>query len=91
MGWANWLGILVVTALVGGLAAAAVVLARGRVHKTLDNIWTILVSLRFRQAPYHMNPQLDVRSGEGIRLPHAAMIACGAIGFLIAAAIWAPR
>lgn len=91
VGWANWLGILVLTALVGGLAAAVVVLARGRVRKTLDNIWMILLSLRFRQAPYKANPQLDVRSSEGIRLPHAAMIACGAIGFLVAAKIWAPH
>jgi len=91
VGWANWLGILVLTALMGGLAAVVIVLARGRVRQTLENIWMILMSLGHGRAPYRVDPNLDVRSGKGIRLPHAAMIACGAIGFLVAAAIWAPH
>jgi len=28
---------------------------------------------------------------QGIRLPHAVVIAFGTLGFLIAAAIWAPK
>jgi prepilin peptidase CpaA len=91
VGTANWLGILVLTSLVAGAAAAAMVISRGRVSATLQNIWIILTSLRYGQAPYRSNPDLDVRSDKGIRLPHALMIACGAVGFLVVSAIWAPR
>lgn len=91
VGAANWLGILVLTSLAGGVTALILVALRGRTRKTFENMWTILVSLRYRQAPYQQNPQLDVREDKGVRLPHAVMIAFGSIGFLIAAAIWAPR
>ncbi len=64
--------------------------AKGRFRKTLENIWLILMSVRTGRAPYE-NPQLDVRTNQGIRLPHAVVIAFGTFGFLIAAAIWAPQ
>ena len=60
-------------------------------RNTFRNIWTILVSLGHRQAPYESNPELDVRNEQAVRLPHAVSIAFGAMGFLIAAYIWAPR
>jgi prepilin peptidase CpaA len=91
MGWANWLGIFVLTAVIGGLAAIVAVAARGRLRKTFYNIWFILLSLLHRQAPYESNPELDVRNVQSVRLPHAVVIALGAIGFLVVAAIWAPR
>src|SRR6266852_3820776 len=91
VGWANWLGILVLTSLIGGVAAVVLVVAKGRIRKTAENIWLILMSIRRGHAPYAKNPQLDVRTDQGIRLPHAVVIAFGALGFLIAAAIWAPR
>ncbi len=91
VGWANWLGILVLTSLFGGVAAVVLVVAKGRIRKTAENIWLILMSIRRGHAPYAKNPQLDVRTDQGIRLPHAVVIAFGALGFLIAAAIWAPR
>ena len=90
VGPANWLGILVLTSLMGGVAALVLVTAKGRFRKTLENIWLILMSVRTGRAPYE-NPQLDVRTNQGIRLPHAVVIAFGTFGFLIAAAIWAPK
>lgn len=90
-GPANWLGILFLTALLGGIAAIVLVVAKDRVRKTFENLWMILVSIRYRQAPYETNPQLDVRSEKAVRLPHAVVIACGTVGFLAAAAIWAPK
>ncbi len=90
-GWANWLGILFLTAIVGGIVGILLVLTRGRLRKTFYNIGSIFTSLGSGHAPYKDNPELDVRSGLGMRLPHAVMIACGALGFLVAAAIWAPR
>ena len=90
-GPANWLGILVLTALFGGVAALVLVTMKGRIRTTFENIWVILLSARAGQAPYVDHPQLDVRSGQGLRLPHAVSIAFGSFGFLLAAAIWAPR
>jgi prepilin peptidase CpaA len=90
-GPANWIAILLLTALSGGIAALALVIAKGRLRQTFQNIWMILMSLRLRQAPYEVNPQLDVKSEKALRLPHAAVIACGTLAFLAAAAISAPR
>jgi len=72
----------------GGITAAIVVLSKGRVHRTLQNLWMILVSIRYRQAPYATNPELDVSTDQGLRLPHGVIIAVGAVGFLAAKAIW---
>jgi len=90
-GPANWLGIFVLTCLFGGVAAIVLVAAKDRIRRTFENIWVILLSARLGQAPYTDNPQLDVRSGQGLRLPHAVVIAFGTFGFLLAATIWAPR
>jgi hypothetical protein len=66
-----------------------IIVAKGRFRQTFGNILVILISFRHGQLPYKENPQLDVRSGEGLRLPHAVMIA---IGTLVAVwAPWAPR
>jgi prepilin peptidase CpaA len=90
-GPANWLGILVLTASFGAVAAIVLVVSKRRVRKTVDNMSLILVSILHRQAPYAASPHLDIQSDEGARLPHAAVIACGCIAFLIAAGLWAPR
>jgi prepilin peptidase CpaA len=90
-GWRNWLAILVVTSIFGGIAAVVLIASKGRFAKTLQNIQGILVSARHLQAPYADNPQLDVRSEQGLRLPHGVAIAFGTLAFLIAASIWAPR
>jgi prepilin peptidase CpaA len=90
-GPANWFGILVLTSVFGALSAIVLVTFKHRLRQTFLNIWVILISLRHRQAPFESNPQLDVRNEQAIRLPHAVVIACGALSFLIAAAIWAPR
>ncbi len=91
MGWQNWLGILVLTSLFGAAIALALVTWQGVLARTLYNIVLILKSLALRQAPYQNHPQLDVRSQQGVRLPHAVSIAFGSIAFLVAAAVWAPK
>ena len=90
-GWQNWLGVLFLTAIFGGLVAGVVVATRGRIRKTLQNMWFIILSLMHRQAPHEGNPELDVKSEQAVRLPHAVPIAFGTLGYLIAAAIWAPK
>jgi prepilin peptidase CpaA len=91
VGWQNWLGILVITSIFGGIAAVVVVSLKGRVRRTFENVWFIVTSVRHRQAPYVGNPQLDVRSDQGVRLPHGVVIAFGAVAFLAASSVWAPR
>jgi prepilin peptidase CpaA len=81
-----WLLILVLTSLAGAVAGLLLIAAKGRFRKTMDNILLILISFRHGHLPYKGNPQLDVRSGEALRLPHAVMVAVGTL-----VAIWAPR
>jgi prepilin peptidase CpaA len=90
-GWENWLGILFLTAILGGASAIVLVVTKKRFRSTFENIGLILLSVRHGHAPYEGNPQLDVGSNQGVRLPHAVVIAFGTFGFLLGAAIWAPR
>jgi prepilin peptidase CpaA len=85
----GWLWILILTCLAGAVAGLLVVAAKGRFRKTFENILVILISLLHGQLPYKENPQLDVRSGESLRLPHAVMIAFGTLVAILAP--WAPR
>jgi prepilin peptidase CpaA len=81
-----WLLILILTSLSGAAVGLLIIAAKGRFRRTFENILVILISFRHGQLPYKENPQLDVRSGEGLRLPHAVMIAFGTL-----VAIWTPR
>ena len=91
LGPANWLGVLVLTSLFGALFGLIVIARQARMSRTLFNVGLILASLRQRQAPYHANPELDVRDNRAVSLPHAVAIACGTLGFLLAANWWATR
>lgn len=91
VGWADWVGILFLTTFFGGVAAIVAITRRHRVAETLHNMSLIVLSVAHRRAPYEVNPELDVKNDRGVRLPHAAAIACGVVGFLAAAAIWAPK
>jgi prepilin peptidase CpaA len=88
VGWTLWLWIFFFTAVLGGITAVIVVLGKGRVHRTLQNLWMILVSIRYSQAPYTANPELDVSSEQGVRLPHGVIIALGTVAFIAAKTIW---
>jgi len=90
-GWTNWIGILILTAVVGGVAAIVVVLLKGRVRRTIHNLGLILMAFRLRQAPHELSPELDVGSEQALRLPHGVFIMLGVIAFLVITAIWAPR
>jgi prepilin peptidase CpaA len=83
-----WLRIFVLTALCGGILAVVLVVARGRFRHTLSNVGVVLVSLTRGQAPYESNPELDVRTAAGLRLPHAVMIACGTLLYVFFSALW---
>ncbi len=87
----NWLGILFLTAILGGVAAIVLVFAKQRVRKTFRNMALMLQSLRYGRAPYRDNPELDVGNEQALRLPHAVVIAVGTLAFIGSALIWAPR
>jgi prepilin peptidase CpaA len=82
VGWREWGGIFLCTALLGGVAAVVVSLARGRLKKTLRNAGLALSELAHGRPAYLANEELDVRSPKALRLPHAAVIAAGALTYL---------
>ena len=83
VGWAAWLVIFILTGIAGGLIAIVVLLWRGRLKKTLWNVSFLVQRLLKLETPYTANEELDVRSGKGLRLPHAASIAVGSGVFLL--------
>ncbi len=87
----NWLGIFVASALLGGLMAVILLLRRGRLGQTLINVAFIFKELASLRPPYLKHEALDVKSKAAVTMPHGAAVAAGALGFLAAAAIWAPR
>jgi prepilin peptidase CpaA len=80
--WQNWFGIFLVTAILGGAAALALSLSRGRLGKTLWNVRYLFEELLHGRAPYLKHEELDVRSDKAMRLPHGAVIFAGTVLFL---------
>jgi prepilin peptidase CpaA len=77
--------IFVLTAILGGIIAAIILLIAGRLRKTLFNVGWMIQDLIHLRAPYKSSEELDVRSSKGMRLPHGAMIAVGVLAFFIIA------
>ena len=82
VGWENWFGIFLVTAIVGGVASVVLAIARGRLRKTLFNVGFILSELKSGRPAYLKREELDVKSDKSLGLPHGAVIAVGSIFFL---------
>ncbi len=82
----GWLGIFLVTAIVGGVVSLLYVLYRRRLHETLWNLSVIVIELLHVRAPSDRDTRLDVRNTEALRMPHGAFIAAGAIAFLLVGA-----
>ena len=82
VGWEDWVGIFIITAIVGGVAALLLVLLRGRLKKTLFNVSFILSEMKSGRPAYMGKEELDVRSPKSLGLPHGAVIAVGTLAFL---------
>ena len=82
VGWQDWFGIFIVTAIVGGIASMALMAMRGRIKKTLWNVGFVLTEMKNGRAAYLSNEELDVRSSKALGLPHGAVIAAGTLVFL---------
>jgi prepilin peptidase CpaA len=90
VGAANWFGIFVISALLGGVMAIVLLLTRGKLLNSLWNIGFLFQSLGSLRAPY-AREELDLSSPRSIKLPHGVAIAGGSVLFLAAAWLWAPR
>jgi prepilin peptidase CpaA len=85
-GASNWFGIFMVTAVVGGILAIIVSIAKKRLGKTIFNVGFILSELRSLRPAYLKNEELDVKKDKGVRLPHGVVIAIGTLIFLFVTA-----
>jgi prepilin peptidase CpaA len=89
VGWQNWIGIFLATAILGGAAALAFAAFRGRLGKTLWNVGFILSEVIHLRPAYLRNEELDVRNKRSLGLPHGAIIAVAAGLFVVAGAYYA--
>ena len=87
----NWLGIFLLSAVLGGVFGLLLILTTGRTRKTFANVGFLVRQLAFFRAPYMEKEELDVRNPKAVGLPHGAVIALGSLAWMSAAAIWAPR
>lgn len=82
VGWQRWLGIFFVTAIVGGIMAMMLILARKRVKTTFWNLGFIMTEMKSGRPAYLGKEELDVRSPKALGLPHGAVIAVGFVFYL---------
>jgi prepilin peptidase CpaA len=78
----NCFWIFLLTAILGGIIALLLLIFRSRVRQTFFNVGWIIRDLLHLQAPWRSSDELDVTTNKGMRLPHGAMIAVGALAFI---------
>jgi prepilin peptidase CpaA len=89
VGWADWIGIFFLTALVGGLAAIALLASRSQLRRGFSNAGYLVIQLLSFRLPYARKEELDVKSEKSVKLAHGVTIAWGSVLFLAAAWKWA--
>jgi Flp pilus assembly protein protease CpaA len=88
VGPVNWVVLFVLTAIIGGVMGLTVILFAGRSRKTFWNMGWILNEVLHFRAPYRSGEELDVRSAQGMRMPHGVAIALGSVAFLMGRMVW---
>ncbi len=83
VGWQNWLGIMLLTAIMGGVAAVALAARRKRLGSTFWNMCFILGEAKKLRPAYLGRQELDVKNSKSLGLPHGAVIAVASIFFLV--------
>lgn len=83
VGPGSCLWVFMLTAILGGAIALALVMLSGRTRHTFFNMSWIMTDLMKLRAPHKSSEELDVRSSKGMRLPHGAMIAVGAFALIL--------
>ena len=79
LGPTSWIQLFVLTALVGGLWALGLIIAKRRVWVTLRNVFGILRSLLTGRPPGHR-----LTSKDSLAIPHAPIVALGMLLWLLA-------
>jgi prepilin peptidase CpaA len=79
----NWFNIFIATALLGGLAALALVVLRRRTGQTMLNLSVIVGQLAKGKPPADQDGALSIHSEKSIKMPHGAIIAAGVGLFLV--------
>ena len=78
----NWLILFLLTAILGGILAVALLLIRGGLVRALKNVLFIMGQLVRIRPPYKSAPHLDIRHSSAVTLPHGLSIAIGTFVFL---------
>ena len=86
VGWEDWFGIFVITAVIGGAMALILVIAKKRFKRTFFNVGVILNEMKSGRPAYMAREELDVKNPKALGLPHGAVIAVGTLFFLAVAA-----
>lgn len=82
VGWQNWFGIFIVTALLGGVLAVVFSILKKRLGTTFWNVGFILSEMKHGRPAYLGKEELDVKSEKAMRMPHGAVIAVSSYVFL---------
>jgi len=82
VGWQNWFGIFIVTALLGGVLAIVFSILKKRLGTTFWNVGFILSEMKHGRPAYLGKEELDVKSAKAMRMPHGAVIALGTFIFV---------
>jgi prepilin peptidase CpaA len=77
-----WFRLFIVVALIGGIFALGLVVAKGRLRKTVWNVAYLVNELGHARAPYMTRDELDVKNPKAVTLPHGFTIAVGYFLFL---------
>jgi len=86
VGWQDWFGIFIITAIIGGMMAMILVVAKKRMGRTIFNVGYIMSEMKHGRPAYLSREELDVKSPKAVGLPHGAVIAVGTIFFLAVSA-----
>jgi prepilin peptidase CpaA len=90
VGCSDFVGIFLLTALIGGVLAIILMAVKGRIRQTLWNVGYMVSELMKLHAPHVTREQLDVGSAKALRLPGAVRICLGVVAFLVMARVWSP-
>jgi prepilin peptidase CpaA len=78
----DWFGIFILTAILGGIFAVLLSIAKKRLGKTFWNVGFILSEMKQGRPAYLQREELDVKNPKAVGLPHGAVIALGTLFFL---------
>lgn len=75
----NLIGIFILDAILGGVAALALVVVKGRMKKTLGNMGRMVLSLFRGKAPYKESEELEAGGEKSLGMPRAVTIAAATL------------